>query len=62
VPGVGAQGGDVSVVVATGLDARGKGLLISSSRAILFSDDPANAARKLRDEINVAREAAHAAS
>jgi orotidine-5'-phosphate decarboxylase len=62
VPGVGAQGGDVSAVVAAGLDARGLGLLIASSRAILFSDDPAAAARSLRDEINVAREAAHAAS
>ena len=62
VPGVGAQGGDVAAVVAAGLDARGKGLLISSSRAILSSDDPADAARTLRDEINVAREAAHAAS
>jgi len=62
VPGVGAQGGDVAAVVAAGLDARGKGLLISSSRAILFSDDPGAAARALRDEINAAREAAHAAS
>ncbi len=62
VPGVGAQGGDVAAVVAAGLDARGKGLLISSSRAILFSDDPGDSARKLRDEINVAREAVHAAS
>src|SRR5665213_2873808 len=28
VPGVGAQGGDVAAVVAAGLDARGKGLMI----------------------------------
>lgn len=62
VPGVGAQGGDVAAVVSTGLDAQGKGLLISSSRGILFSEDPASAARDLRDEINAAREAAHAAS
>jgi orotidine-5'-phosphate decarboxylase len=62
VPGVGAQGGDVAAVVAAGLDARGYGLLISSSRGIVFSDDPAGAARDLRDEINAAREAAHAAS
>jgi orotidine-5'-phosphate decarboxylase len=62
VPGVGAQGGDVAAVVAAGLDARGKGLLISSSRGIVFSDDPASAARALRDEINAAREAVHAAS
>ncbi len=62
VPGVGAQGGDVAAVVSAGLDARGKGLLISSSRGIIFSDDPAAAARGLRDEINAAREAVHAAS
>lgn len=62
VPGVGAQGGDVAAVVAAGMDARGKGLLISSSRGIIFSDDPASAARGLRDEINAAREAVHAAS
>jgi len=62
VPGVGAQGGDVAAVVSAGLDARGKGLLISSSREIVFNDDPARAARDLRDEINAAREAAHASS
>jgi orotidine-5'-phosphate decarboxylase len=66
VPGIGAQGGDVEAVVSAGVDERGKGLLISSSRGILFSDDPAKAARELRDEINQARarlsEAAHAAS
>jgi orotidine-5'-phosphate decarboxylase len=62
VPGVGAQGGDVAAVVAAGLDARGLGLLIASSRGIIFSEDPARAARELRDEINAAREASHAAS
>ena len=66
VPGVGAQGGDVAEAVAAGLDAHGGGLLISSSRAILFSAAPEAAARGFRDEINAAREnvagAAHAAS
>jgi orotidine-5'-phosphate decarboxylase len=61
VPGIGAQGGDVSAVVAAGLDADGKGLMINSSRGIIFSDDPALAARTLRDEINAARKAVHAA-
>jgi len=61
VPGVGAQGGNVAAVVSAGLDAHGKWLLISSSRAILFSEDPAAAARGLRDEINAARKAVHAA-
>jgi orotidine-5'-phosphate decarboxylase len=64
VPGVGAQGGDVDAVVEAGIDADGRGLLISSSRAILYSDDPAAQAQKLRDDINAARdrarEAAHA--
>jgi orotidine-5'-phosphate decarboxylase len=62
VPGVGAQGGDVAAVVSAGLDARGGGLLISSSRGIVFNEHPAAAARALRDEIQAAREAAHASS
>jgi orotidine-5'-phosphate decarboxylase len=61
VPGVGAQGGDVAAAVSAGLDAQGKGLLISSSRAIIFNNDPEAAARDLRDEINAARKAAHVA-
>lgn len=51
VPGIGAQGGDVRAVVAAGLDANGAGLLISASRSIVFSEDPAQAARSHRDEI-----------
>jgi orotidine-5'-phosphate decarboxylase len=61
VPGVGAQGGDVAAVVDAGLDAKGKGLMIGSSRGVIFADDPAGAARALRDEINVSREAKYAA-
>ena len=59
VPGVGAQGGDVEAVVRNGRTADGTGLLVSSSRAILYAstgDDHATAsaaaARALRDEIN----------
>ena len=33
VPGVGAQGGDVEAVLRAGVDSRGQGLCISSSRA-----------------------------
>ncbi|MBW4039245.1 MAG: orotidine-5'-phosphate decarboxylase [Acidobacteria bacterium] len=62
VPGVGAQGGDAAAVVAAGMDARGLGLLISSSRGIVFSDDPGAVARALRDEIRAAKEVVHAAS
>jgi orotidine-5'-phosphate decarboxylase len=59
VPGVGAQGGDVAAVVGNAKTADGTGLIVSSSRAILyasrgddFADAAANAARSLRDEIN----------
>lgn len=55
VPGVGAQGGDVKAVVQNGVDSRGRGLLINASRSIIFADDPENAARTLRDQINGAR-------
>ncbi|MFC5435843.1 orotidine-5'-phosphate decarboxylase [Rhodanobacter umsongensis] len=59
VPGIGAQGGDVAAVVSQGRTADGTGLLISSSRAILYAgqgEDFADAARRatqaLRDTIN----------
>jgi orotidine-5'-phosphate decarboxylase len=62
VPGVGAQGGDVAKVMAAGKTSTGTGLVISSSRAILYAsngDDFAEAARKaaqdLRDSINAHR-------
>ncbi|RUL71456.1 orotidine-5'-phosphate decarboxylase [Dyella choica] len=59
VPGIGAQGGDVQAVVRHGRTAEGTGLMINSSRAILYAgsgEDFAEAARKatldLRDSIN----------
>jgi orotidine-5'-phosphate decarboxylase len=62
VPGVGAQGGDVAAVIGNGKNSQGSGLIISSSRAILYASsgkDFAEAARreaqKLRDEINRSR-------
>jgi orotidine-5'-phosphate decarboxylase len=59
VPGVGAQGGDVEQLVRAGLTRTGTGLIINSSRAILYASngpDYADAARhathELRDLIN----------
>lgn len=59
VPGVGAQGGDVAAVVTNGITSDGTGLVINSSRAILYADQSeryAEAARRktveLRDTIN----------
>jgi orotidine-5'-phosphate decarboxylase len=48
VPGVGAQGGDAAMVVEHGADARHRGLIVNSSRAILYAssrEDFADAAR-----------------
>jgi orotidine-5'-phosphate decarboxylase len=62
VPGVGAQGADVGQAVRAGQSAQGSGLLVSSSRAILYASsgsDFAAAARHataaLREEINRSR-------
>ncbi|MGO1718753.1 MAG: orotidine-5'-phosphate decarboxylase [Luteimonas sp.] len=62
VPGVGAQGGDAEAVVRNARSHDGTGLMVSSSRAILYAasgDDYAEAAaasaRGLRDTINRAR-------
>jgi orotidine-5'-phosphate decarboxylase len=62
VPGVGAQGGDVKALVTAGKTADGVGLVINSSRAVLYAssgDDFAQAARRVaqasKDEINLYR-------
>ena len=62
VPGVGAQGGDVAQAVVNGQTRAGTGLIMSSSRAILYAssgEDFAGAARaatqRLRGEINASR-------
>jgi orotidine-5'-phosphate decarboxylase len=59
VPGVGAQGGDVEAVVRHGRTSKGNGLMISSSRAILYAGRDEHfaaaaraAAQALRDTIN----------
>jgi orotidine-5'-phosphate decarboxylase len=61
VPGIGAQGGDVEAVMKAGA-ANGRGLIINSSRGIIYASDGedfAEAARaeteKLRDTINKLR-------
>ncbi len=60
VPGVGAQGGDLQVVMNKAMTADG-GLLINSSRGILYAgegQDAISAARKAALELKVAMEAA----
>ena len=66
VPGIGAQGGDIAATVNAGRTAAGTGMMINSSRAILYAtpdqaagEDFAQAARRVaretRDAINAFR-------
>lgn len=64
IPGVGAQGGDVAATVSAGRTSRGTGMMINSSRAILYAGDgedfgehAARAAAATRDAINQWRHA-----
>ena len=53
VPGIGAQGGDIAATVKAGRTAARTGLMINSSRAILYAgqgEDFASAARRVADE------------
>jgi len=59
VPGIGAQGGDIEATVQAGRTANGTGLMINSSRAILyagkdqgFAAAARQVARETRDAIN----------
>lgn len=61
IPGIGAQGGDIEATVKAGCNASGTGILINSSRAILYASRDnwqtaaAEAARATRDAINAVR-------
>ena len=39
LPGIGAQGGDLEASVAAGVDASGRGLLVSASRSVIYAGD-----------------------
>ncbi len=63
IPGIGTQGGDLEASIRYGMNSKGLGAVVSSSRSIIFASkgpDFAEAARaateKLRGEINVERE------
>ena len=56
-PGVGAQGGDLEVSCAAGMNKKATGMLIPVSRGISRAEDPGKKAEELKDSINVARNA-----
>jgi orotidine-5'-phosphate decarboxylase len=62
VPGIGAQGGDIAATCAAGCNSQKQGMMINSSRAILYAQGPghwteaaAQAARETREAINAHR-------
>ena len=59
IPGIGAQGGDLALVVKYGVDAQGEKAVINVSRQILyasrerdFAEAARNTAEKIRNQIN----------
>ena len=57
VPGIGAQGGDIEAVMQAGRTADGTGLMINSSRGIIYAghgEDFAQAARAATEELRQA--------
>ncbi len=62
VPGVGAQGGDLEKTLKVGLNSKKEGVIINSSRGILYASNGTDFAKKareeaqkLRDQINIFR-------
>lgn len=54
IPGVGAQGADVAQAVKAGVDSNKQGIIINSSRGIIFSDNPREATLALHNQIQEA--------
>jgi orotidine 5'-phosphate decarboxylase subfamily 2 len=52
IPGVGAQGGSAEHAIRFGGNELGDNAIVNSSRGILYSPDPGQAAATLRDELN----------
>lgn len=50
--GIGTQGGNIKAAVKAGINSKGKGIIFNSSRSIIYSNNPRQAALKLKNEIN----------
>ncbi|MDO8610593.1 MAG: orotidine 5'-phosphate decarboxylase, partial [bacterium] len=50
VPGIGVQGGDVEKTVKAGLNSKGAGMIINSSRGIIYASGGTDFAEKAREE------------
>jgi len=56
VPGVGTQGGEIESLVKVGQTVEGTGLIISSSRAVIYASDRTDFAESAREVANNIRE------
>ena len=52
IPGIGAQGGNIKTTVTAGKNSQGAGMIINSSRGIIFSPNPRQATQTLKDAVN----------
>lgn len=50
--GVGEQGADIEEIVRAGVNKNGEGIAFNASRSIIFDNNPREAAKRLKDEIN----------
>ena len=50
IPGIGAQGGDLEQTVKAGKDSRGRGMIINSSRGIIFASSGTDFVKAARRE------------
>jgi len=51
LPGIGAQGGELSRALALGLDAQGKGLIVNAARSVLYASPEVDFASAARREV-----------
>lgn len=51
IPGIGAQGGEIAATVQAGKDSRGWGMIINSSRGIIFASHESDFAEVARDAL-----------
>ncbi len=51
IPGIGTQGGDLEKTVAAAKDSRGRGMIISVSRAVIFASGGADFAQQAREKV-----------
>lgn len=57
IPGIGAQGGEIEKTVLAGVNSKNRGMIINSSRGIIFASDGEDFAEKAREEALKLRDA-----